>query len=124
MIKRLQTKINAVIFFENAINRVQYKSRRILPTNSSVDGIPEEMAPTLTPPIPRVHPSIKHQPNHGICSHLPTPILTDPTIAIYSFHHELLATISLDLLLSHVEGVDCLLPMVSVQSVGWSGAMM
>jgi hypothetical protein len=65
-------------------------------------------------------PCIKHQPNHGIRSHLPTPILTDPTIAIYSFHHELLAPISLDLLLSHVEGVDCL-RCLFVQSVGWSG---
>jgi hypothetical protein len=64
------------------------------------------MAPTLTPPIPRVHPSIKHQPNHGIRSHFPTPILTDPTMVTCSFHHEIMDTISLDLMLSHVEGVD------------------
>jgi hypothetical protein len=72
------------------------------------------MAPTL-----RVHPTIKHQPNHEIRSHLPIPILTDSTIAIYSFHHQLLAAISLDLLLSHIEGVDCLLPIRAIRGVEW-----
>jgi hypothetical protein len=45
--------------------------------------------------------------------------LTDSTIAICSFHHQLLAAISFDLLLSHVEGVDCLLPIRAIRGVEW-----
>jgi hypothetical protein len=86
----------------------------------SVDVIPGEMAPTLTPPIPRI---IKHQLNHGIPSHLPTPILTDPTMAICSFQHKLLLTISLDLMLLHVEGVDSSAAYIRAISGVGAGAM-
>jgi hypothetical protein len=63
------TKINTVIFWK-CNNRVRYNSCRILPTNSSVDGIPEEMAPTWHHPfhasIPRIFASPHFDgPNHG-----------------------------------------------------------
>jgi hypothetical protein len=95
-------------FFENAINRVQYKSRRILPTNSSVYGIPGEMAPTLTPPIPRVHPTHKTSTKPWHPQPFANPHFDGPN------HCNLL----LDLTLSHVE--SALIRLLHIlQSVGW-----
>jgi hypothetical protein len=76
------------------------------------------MAKTLTPSIPRVHPTHKTQPNHGILSHCQPPFWrTQPLQSAPSTTSSWLK--SPLIWSSHVEGVDCLLPIRAIRGVVW-----